>query len=211
MKPIAGKNQSPFGLNGVQIQSAKDSAGNVLSDVRILRQCSAHCFDLQSKDGLVVYNKIKLVSGANGVPFAASATAASISALLKAGEFAFPVLDGTSGSVKGYAQKLTLHRVVLGDGTLSYVSDIDYTANAVTGVQFITAPRTVAVAGTFTLQYNVLPANATNKAVTFSSSDNTKATVNAAGLVTGVAAGTATMTVTTVDGAKVATVLITVA
>lgn len=50
-----------------------------------------------------------------------------------------------------------------------------------------------------TLTANVLPTKATNKNVTWSSSDNNVATVNE-GVVTGVAAGTATITVTTVDG-----------
>jgi hypothetical protein len=46
----------------------------------------------------------------------------------------------------------------------------------------------------------VLPENATNKNVTWKSSDETVATVNGNGLVTAIAEGTANITVTTVDG-----------
>ncbi|MEK4361132.1 immunoglobulin-like domain-containing protein [Paenibacillus sp. FSL M8-0212] len=50
------------------------------------------------------------------------------------------------------------------------------------------------------LTATVLPANATKKAVTWSSSNPAVATVSATGRVTAVAAGTASITVTTVDG-----------
>ncbi len=55
------------------------------------------------------------------------------------------------------------------------------------------------------LTATVLPANANNKAVTWSSSANSVAMVNASGLVTGVGLGNATVTVKTVDGHFVAT------
>lgn len=62
----------------------------------------------------------------------------------------------------------------------------------------------------FTLTATVLPANATNKAVTWESSDQTVATVDGDGKVTCVDGGTATITVKTVDGNKTATCLLTV-
>jgi uncharacterized protein (TIGR02145 family) len=61
------------------------------------------------------------------------------------------------------------------------------------------------------LTATVLPANATNQALTWSSSATDVATVSAAGLITAKAAGTATITVTTVDGSKTATCAVTVA
>ena len=56
----------------------------------------------------------------------------------------------------------------------------------------------------------VSPGNATNKNVTWSSSDETKVTVDANGNVAAVAAGTATITATTVDGGLTATITINV-
>ena len=54
------------------------------------------------------------------------------------------------------------------------------------------------------------PADATNKKVTWKSSNAAVATVDAAGKVTGVKAGEATITVTTEDGAKTAVCKVTV-
>lgn len=61
-----------------------------------------------------------------------------------------------------------------------------------------------------TLVATVLPANADNKAVTWSSSNTAIATVDASGKVTAVAAGSAVITVTTTDGGKTATCTVTV-
>ena len=63
---------------------------------------------------------------------------------------------------------------------------------------------------TATITATVLPENATNKTVTWSSSDETVATVSSTGLVTGLAVGSAVITVTTADGDKTATCNVTV-
>jgi uncharacterized protein (TIGR02145 family) len=62
----------------------------------------------------------------------------------------------------------------------------------------------------FTLTATVLPQNASNKAVTWSSSSESVARVNANGTVTAVSAGTAIITVTTEDGNKQAVCTLTV-
>lgn len=68
---------------------------------------------------------------------------------------------------------------------------------------------TLAVDEQVTLTATVLPENADNKDVNWSSNNEDVATVTN-GVVTAVAAGTATITVTTVDGAKTATCVVTV-
>jgi uncharacterized protein YjdB/glycosidase len=82
---------------------------------------------------------------------------------------------------------------------------------AVTGVSVSPATATVGLGTTQQLNAAITPANATNQNVTWTSSNTAIATVNASGLVTAVAAGTATITVKTVDGNKTATSAITVA
>lgn len=81
---------------------------------------------------------------------------------------------------------------------------------AVTGVSVSPTSASLAVGGTQQLTATVSPADATNKTVSWSSSNTSVATVNAGGLVTGVAAGSATITVTTQDGARTASSAITV-
>ena len=63
---------------------------------------------------------------------------------------------------------------------------------------------------TETLVATVLPATAADKSVTWTSSDDTVATVDQTGKVTAVKEGTATITVTTTDGGKTATCAVTV-
>lgn len=81
---------------------------------------------------------------------------------------------------------------------------------AVTGVKLDKAEAELEIGKTLQLAATVEPADAANKEVTWASSDAAVATVSATGLVTAVAEGEATITVTTKDGAKTATCKITV-
>jgi len=81
---------------------------------------------------------------------------------------------------------------------------------AVTGVSVAPDAATVSIGATQQLVSTVAPANATNPAVTWSSSDPAVATVNGSGLVTAAAPGNATITVTTQSGGFTAAAEITV-
>ncbi|MBQ8985872.1 MAG: Ig-like domain-containing protein [Lachnospiraceae bacterium] len=72
---------------------------------------------------------------------------------------------------------------------MTFTADI---ANSVTGI-LLTATATVKATKTVQLTAKTLPVDAT---VTWTSSDTTKATVSSDGAVTGVAAGSATITAT---------------
>ena len=69
-----------------------------------------------------------------------------------------------------------------------------------TGVTLNKASVELNVGASETLTATIAPADATNQKVTWASSDAAVATVDANGKVTGVKAGTATITVTTEDG-----------
>ena len=87
------------------------------------------------------------------------------------------------------------------------------TVTVTTPVARVTLPETLSVQrmASALLTATVLPANADNKAVTWSSSDETVATVDEnTGLVTGVAMGQATITATSRDGGKTGTCTVTV-
>ena len=80
----------------------------------------------------------------------------------------------------------------------------------VTGVSLNKTSLTLDAGKSETLTATVTPSNATDKSVTWSSSNTAVATVSSEGVVTGVKAGTATITVTTNDGGKTATCAVTV-
>lgn len=80
----------------------------------------------------------------------------------------------------------------------------------VTGVSVAPTVLTMAEGGASQLTAIIEPVNATNKAVSWSSSDTAVAEVSADGLVTAKQAGTAVITVTTVDGSFTAEVQVTV-
>ena len=94
------------------------------------------------------------------------------------------------------------------DAVLIYTTS-PYPDINVTGVTLNKNNDSIEIGGTTTLTATVSPNNATNKAVTWTSSNTSVATVNN-GTVTGVAAGNSTITVRTVDGGYTATCAITV-
>lgn len=79
-----------------------------------------------------------------------------------------------------------------------------------TGVTVTPATTSVVVGATRQLTGTVLQADATDKSGTWTTSDATKATVSNTGLVTGVAAGTATITFKSNDGNFTGTTTVTV-
>lgn len=76
---------------------------------------------------------------------------------------------------------------------------------SVSGVKINKTSTTIAKNGKETLQASILPSNAGNKSVTWSSNNPKVATVDKNGVVTGINDGTAVITARTVDKAKTAT------
>ena len=91
--------------------------------------------------------------------------------------------------------------------------EVDYTPAgpvAVTGVSLDQSSANVDLGDTLQLTATVSPSSATDKSVTWSSSNTSVATVNSSGLVTAVSVGSATITVTTTDGGFTDTCAVTV-
>lgn len=95
------------------------------------------------------------------------------------------------------------------DASITASCAVTIQAVAVTGVSINPTSANLQIGGSTDLTYTILPANATDKSVSWSSSNTAVATVND-GHVTALTAGTATITVTTTDGNKTATCSVTV-
>ena len=80
----------------------------------------------------------------------------------------------------------------------------------VTSVAFTSVTPPIYIGSTFALQYIIAPSNATNQSVSFSSNNPAIATVNISGIITGVSPGLTIITITTEDGKKTASFIITV-
>lgn len=150
----------------------------------------------RSKQSLNLYGKdgAKISTGTLGAKTVA-VTGLAASTAVAAGDYQVAWTDGTNESAKVDVPAFSVPVPVV----------------AVTGVTLDATTGTGTVGGTQQLKATVDPANATNQKLTFSSSDDTLLTVDANGLVTFVAAGTADATVTTEDGSFTAKCTFTIA
>jgi len=118
----------------------------------------------------------------------------------------------SSGKVTAKAVGTSTITVKTKDGSKTATCKVTVTSGtiSVTGVSLDKSSASVFVGKTLTLNATVKPKNATNKKMTWSSSNTSVATVDNSGKVTGKAKGTATITVKTTDGSKTAKCTITV-
>ena len=110
--------------------------------------------------------------------------------------------------LKGLASVLTM-AVMFGTVSCSDDDDKPDGSVAVSAVAVSPTTATIKVGESTTLSATITPSDATDKTVTWSTSDEKVATVDA-GKITAVAEGSATITVTTKDGGKTATCTVTV-
>ena len=123
------------------------------------------------------------------------------------GFFALSALDPDQQGIGGSAS---------GSG---YSNDIDFMIGLepdgravvdVTGISVAPTTLNLDIKAHEQLSFTVTPANANNRAVTWSSQDENIAIVDATGNVTGLSAGTTTITATTLDGSHSASCIVTV-
>lgn len=119
----------------------------------------------------------------------------------------------TVTAANGRSQEINASSITLGR-TLFYTIPytIDLPSISVEGVTLNESTLSLIAGGeTFTLVATVVPADATDKSVTWTSSDEAVATVSENGLVSAIAPGTVTITATSVaDNTKTATCIVTV-
>lgn len=153
------------------------------------------------------------LSGNNSIPVNGKAKLTATANLKNATKQA-PVVKGASwkssntkvatvdanGYVTGKAAGTATISVNVGGKTASY--KVTITNIKATSIKLNTTSKSIVKGSSFTLTSTVAPSNASNKKVTYKSSNTKVATVDANGKVTAVAAGTATITATTADGSK---------
>lgn len=117
------------------------------------------------------------------------------------------MFDSKPGHVRRWARACALSMtLVVGLAACGESSSV-----AVTGVSLDRSSLSMAVgSASVELVATVAPSDATNRSVTWSSSNSSVATVSTTGVVAAIAPGTATITVTTVDGSMTATCIVTV-
>ena len=118
-----------------------------------------------------------------------------------------------NGVVTAVGEGTATITVITDDGNHTATCEVTVTEDTieVTGVTLDNSEMTLYTDGrTGELTATVSPSNATNKGVTWGSSNPSVATVDENGVVTPVSAGTATITVTTVDGGLTASCTVTV-
>ena len=123
----------------------------------------------------------------------------------------FAVATVQNGKVTAVSPGTAVITVTTEDGNKTATCSITVKAKAypVTGVTLDKTSAELTEGDKITLRATVAPENASNKNVSWSSNNTSVATVNN-GEVTAVAPGTATITVTTEDGGKTATCVVTV-
>lgn len=115
-----------------------------------------------------------------------------------------------SGKVTAVAAGTATVTATTEDGGKTAACKVTVTGVPVTGVTLNKTTLALTAGKSETLTATVAPENAANKAVKWTSSDTKVATVDQSGKVTAVAAGNATVTVTTEDGGKTASCAVTV-
>jgi hypothetical protein len=116
----------------------------------------------------------------------------------------------SKGRVTGLSTGSATITVTTVDGNKTATCAVTVPPIAVEDVRFNKTSTTLFISDKETLTANIIPSNATNKNITWSSNAPDIASVTSNGIITGVSEGSATISVTTADGNKTATCAVTV-
>ena len=119
----------------------------------------------------------------------------------------------SQGKVRGIREGTTVITATTEDGNKTATCTVEVTENAVipvTAIQLTVSKDTIGVGETCTIGAEIVPDNATNQEITWSSADENIATVNESGEVTGIGEGKVTITATNEANAIRESVMITV-
>ena len=113
------------------------------------------------------------------------------------------VVKVANGQLSGVACGTATIKCIADDGSEVYSECIVHVIQMVTGIKITNgSSMTVSKGGTYLIEKEITPSDATNKALTWTSSNKKIATVEDNGIVTVVGGGTCTITCTATDGSK---------
>lgn len=116
----------------------------------------------------------------------------------------------SDGTIKGIKEGTATVTAMTNDGGKTASTTVTVAPVAVTSVSLNKTSTSIKVGATEKVTATVSPSNATNKNVTWSSSNTAIATVATDGTIRGISVGTAIITVRTTDGNKTASITVTV-
>ncbi len=208
---LSGKDGNGFDNNGVQVTTGTSGA-NAISPI-----------SYENIQSIVVGYATNAAKGAGNIAIYSLSDKNNLSNRIKVGEFSVTTAGGTtrrettvyvpSGAAEdGYIQievTTTTNSIYICDITINY-KEVPPAPVAVTGINLTTGHTNLYIGETVTTIYNVLPSNATNKNVSFTSTNPLVASVNANGVVTALSIGTTIISVITNEGAFTKTFTVTV-
>jgi lysophospholipase L1-like esterase len=156
---------------------------------------------------VLVRNNDNLTFYRNGIPVGTSSISGSANLTLRQIGFNGRSFRGVIDEVGIWSRALTAQEVALVcNGTYPFSGSTPPapTVIPVSSVSLSQSTASLTSGGTLTLTAVIAPENATDKGISWTSSNTDVATVNSAGYITAVSAGTANITVTTADGGKTA-------
>ena len=110
----------------------------------------------------------------------------------------------STGVVKGLkAGKVTITATSKDNKKIKATCEIEVASVPVKGLEIVNGNAKISVGESITLKTTVTPSNATNKGVTWSTSNKAVATVSSSGVVKGLKTGTVTITATSKDNKKI--------
>ena len=184
--------------NGAIIEESENESGAIIDNIEVKTSSEVVIgTDVKNLDVMTKTSNLTINSGSDVTKLTVSTNAKGSTFTVKGKVKELYTNVDITVNVSGTVEKTK------GNGEVTY-------EKAVTGVKLNKSAETLTVGGTTTLTAIITPDNATNKEVTWKSSNPSVATVDAEGNVKAVKAGTADITVTTADGGKEATCTVTV-
>lgn len=207
-RPLSGKNEYPYGKYGINVDAAVLPNGTQLTNLRILKQRSSIMYDLMSLDGENIYTFMSLTGYDKvGKPLQHTDDFAQLASIMPPGTFCISAIKHVHNTPSVlFVTKMERNRLNLNDGTIVYSPffEIRDTNNIpVTNINVQPEIYELVLGDGLQLTYEILPSNASNKLVTWVSSDPDIAEVDGYGYVISKRVGSVEITCTSMSNSLI--------